>query len=135
MRWGFEGLVHRVSFALRLEEFVHLLEHLFDAEADLVALLVESVDLGFDGACVAFIDGELLAQGGDLGLGGGAGFAFALDDFDGAEDFLLERLELVGANARADGRGTHIATSIDASEVDSTEGNGVESIWMRGFRD
>jgi hypothetical protein len=32
-----------------LEEFVHLLEHLFDPEADRVALLVEGVDLGLDG--------------------------------------------------------------------------------------
>jgi hypothetical protein len=32
--------------------------------------------------------GELGAEGGDFGLGGGAGFAFTLDDFDGAEDFL-----------------------------------------------
>jgi len=29
------------------------------------------------------IGGELLAEGGDFGLGGGAGFALALDDFDG----------------------------------------------------
>src|SRR3981189_1553248 len=73
-----------------LEEFVHLLEHLFDAEADGGALFVEGVELGFDGAGVALVDGELFAEGGDLGLGGGAGFALALDDFDGAEDFLFE---------------------------------------------
>jgi hypothetical protein len=36
---------------------------------------------------------------------------------------LFERLELVGANTRADGGGTHISTSIDAADVDSPEGN------------
>jgi hypothetical protein len=124
LRWGFESLVHRVSFAVRLEEFVHLLEHLFDAKADLIALFVEGVELGFDCAGVAFKGGELFAEGGDFGLGVGAGFAFALDDFDGAEDFLFERLELVGANTRADGGGTHISTSIDGADVNSPEGNG-----------
>jgi hypothetical protein len=108
---------------LRLEEFVHLLEHLFDTEADLVALFVEGVELGFDGACVALKGVELFAEGGDFCLSGGTGFAFALDDFDGAENFLFERLELVGANSRADGGGTHICTSIDAGSVDSPEGN------------
>jgi hypothetical protein len=108
---------------LRLEELVHLLEHLFDTEADLVALFVEGVELGFDGAGVALKGGELFAEGGDFGLGGGAGFALALDDFDGTENFLFEGLELVGANTRADGGGTHISTSIDGVEVDSPEGN------------
>jgi hypothetical protein len=108
---------------VRLEELVHLLKHLFDAEADLVALFVESVELGFDCPGVALKGCELLAEGGDFGLGGGAGFALALDDFDGAKDFLFERLELVGANTRADGGGTHISTSIDAADVDSPEGN------------
>ena len=37
-----------------LEEFVHLLEHLFDAEADLVALFVEGAELGFDGLLRCF---------------------------------------------------------------------------------
>jgi hypothetical protein len=103
-RWGFEGLVHRVSFALRLEEFVHLLEHLFDSKADGVALFVEGGDLGFDSANVAFIGSQLLAEGGGFGLGCGSGFAFALYDLYGTEDFLLERLELVDAN----GGRTHI---------------------------
>jgi len=120
---------------LRLEEFVHLLKHLFDTEADGFTLFVEGVELGFDGAGVVLKGGELFAKGGDFGLGGGAGFAFALDDFDGAEDFLFERLELVGANTRADGGGTHISTSIDAADVVLLEGNGVESIWMRDFSD
>jgi hypothetical protein len=118
---------------LRLEEFVHLLEHLFYAKADLVALFVEGVELGFDGAGVALKGVELFAEGGDFGLGCGAGFAFALDDFYGAEDFLFERLELVGANTRADGGGTHISTSIDAGSADSLRETGVESIWVRGF--
>jgi hypothetical protein len=109
---------------LRLEELVHLLEHLFDAEADLVTLFVEGVELGFNGAGVALKGGELFAEGGDFGLGGGAGFALPLDDFDGAEDFLFERLELVGANTRADGGGTHISTSIAGTDVNSPEGNG-----------
>ena len=39
--WGFEGLVHLVSFSLRLEEFVHLLEQLFYTLANGVALFVE----------------------------------------------------------------------------------------------
>src|SRR5260370_42547523 len=42
--WGFESLVHRVSFALRLEKFVHLLKHLFDTEADGFTLFVEGVE-------------------------------------------------------------------------------------------
>jgi hypothetical protein len=95
---GFEGLVHRVSFALRLEELVHLLEHLLDSEANGVALFIEGGEFGFYGARVALICGDLLAEGGDFGLGGGAGFAFTLDDLDGAEDFLLERLKLVDTN-------------------------------------
>jgi hypothetical protein len=88
---------------VRLEEFVHLLEHFFDAEADLVALFVEGGELGFYGAGVALNGGEVFVERGDLGLGGGAGFAFALDDFDGAEDFLFERLKLVRADTGADG--------------------------------
>ena len=95
---GFEGLVHRVSFALRLEELVHLLEQLFNSEANGVALFVEGGEFGFYGACVALKCGKLLAEGGDFGLCDGAGFAFALDDLYGAEDFLLERLELVDAD-------------------------------------
>ena len=75
----------------------------------------------------------MFAQRGDLGLGGGAGFALALDDLDGAKNFLLERLELVGANARADGRGTHNSTSIDAGDVDWPEGNGVGIYLDAGF--
>ena len=50
----------------------------------------------------------MLTEGGYFGLGGGAGFAFALDDLDGAEDFLLERLELVCADARAVAGCAHI---------------------------
>jgi hypothetical protein len=116
--WDFEGLVHRVSFALRLEKFVHLLEHLFDAKADGIALFVEDVDFVFDGAGVAFVRGEFFAERGDFGFGGGAGFAFTLDDFYGAKDFLFEGLELVCADTRADGRCTHISTSIDGWGVD-----------------
>jgi hypothetical protein len=116
-----------------LEELVDLLEHLFDTDAYLLALFVEGVELGFDGLLVALIDGELFAERGDFGLGGGAGFAFALDDFYGTENFLLERLELVGANARADGRGTHNSTSIDAGNVDWPEGNGVGIYLDAGF--
>jgi hypothetical protein len=103
---------------LRLEEFVHLLEHLFDAKADGVALFVEDGDFVFDGAGVAFIGGEFFAEGGDFGFGGGAGFAFTLDDLDGAEDLLFECLKLVDADTRADGRCTHISTSIDGWGVD-----------------
>jgi hypothetical protein len=108
---------------LVLEEFVHLLEHFFDAKADCVAFLVEGGDLGFYGAYVALLGGELFAERGYFGLGGGAGLAFFFDDFDGTENFLLERLELVCANTRADGGCTHISTSIDAENADLPEGN------------
>ena len=93
-------------FVVGLEEFVHLLEHLFYAQADGVALFVEGGEFGFGGAwrCVLKV-GELFAERGDFGLGGGAGFAFALDDLYGAEDFLLEGLELVDA----DGGCAHIS--------------------------
>ena len=97
--WGWPGGLRESGpsclLCVGLEEFVHLLEHLFDAEADGVALFVEGGEFGFDGAGVALKCGKLFAEGGDFGLGGGAGFAFALDDFYGAEDFLFERLELV----------------------------------------
>ena len=109
-----------------------MLEHLFDTDADLFALFVEGAEFGFDGLLVALIDGELFAERGDFSLGGGAGFAFAFDDLDGAQDFLFERLELVGANAGADGRGTH-PPSIDAAGVDSLEGNGVGIYLDAGF--
>ena len=120
---GFEGLVHRVSFVVGLEEFVHLLEHLFDAYADCVAFFVEGVEFGFDGACAGLERSEFFAERDDFGLGGGAGFAFLLDDFYSTEDFLFQRLELVCADTRADGRCTHISTSIDAGNVDLPEGN------------
>ena len=125
---GFEGLgsvhrlFHRVSF-MGLEEFVDLLEHFFYAKADVFALFVEGGDFGFDGACVGFMGGEFFAERGDFGFGVGAGFAFALDDFYGTEDFLFERLKLVDADARAEGRCTHIFSSIDGGSVDSPEGN------------
>jgi hypothetical protein len=45
---------------------------------------------------------------------------------------LFERLELVGANAGADGRGTH-SPSIDSAGVDSAEGNGVGIYLDAGF--
>ena len=72
---------------------------------------------------LALWHGEFFAEGGDFGFGCGAGFAFALDDFDGAEDFLFECLELVCADTRADGGCTHISTSIDGRDVDLAEGN------------
>ena len=78
-----------------LEEFVYLLKHLFDTDANGFALFVESGEFGFDSAGVLFVGGEFFAERSDFGLGGGAGFAFALDDFYGAEDFLFEGLELV----------------------------------------
>jgi hypothetical protein len=90
-----------VAPLLGLEEFVHLLEHLFDALADCFALFSEGGEFGFGGG---LLGRKLLTERGYFGLGGGAGFAFALDDFDGAEDFLLERLELVDA----DGGCTHM---------------------------
>jgi ABC-type cobalamin transport system permease subunit len=95
--------VHVTPFSF-LEEFVHLLEHLFYALADRFALLVEGLELGLGGAGLGAELGQLIAEGGDLGLGGGAGFAFALDDLYGTEDFLFEGLEFVDA----DGRCTHI---------------------------
>jgi hypothetical protein len=118
---------------LVLEEFVYLLEHLFDTDANDFALFVESGEFGFDGAGVVFVGGEFFAEGGYFGLGGGAGFAFALDDFYGAKDFLFEGLELVCGDTRADGRGTHISMSIDAGHVDLPEESRVESIWVRVF--
>ena len=77
-----------------LEEFVHLLEHLFDTLADCFALFGEGGELGFGGG---LLGRKLLTERGYFGLGGGAGFAFALDDFDGAEDFLLLGLQLCDA--------------------------------------
>ena len=50
----------------------------------------------------------MFAERGNFGLGCGAGFAFALDDFDGAKDFLLERLEFICADARAVSGCAHI---------------------------
>jgi hypothetical protein len=106
-----------------LEEFVDLLEHFFYAKADVFALFGEGGDFGFDGACVGFMGGEFFAERSDFGFGGGACFAFAFDDFYGTEDFLFERLKLVDANARAEGRCTHNFSSIDGASVDSPEGN------------
>jgi len=67
-----------------LEEFIHLLEHFFDALADDVALLVESGDLGFflgfGGGCGGLEQGQLGAEAFDFGFGGGAGFTLTLDD-------------------------------------------------------
>jgi hypothetical protein len=96
--WGFEGLVHRISFVLVLEEFVHLLEHLFDAEADCLALFVEGGEFGFYGAGVVFVRSEFFTKRGYFCLGVGAGFAFFFDDLYGAEDLLFECLELVGGD-------------------------------------
>ena len=74
---------------MNLEEFVHLLKHLFDALADSVALFVEGDDggLGFGGE--EGLELELFAKVGGFGLGFGAGFALLLDDLYGTEDFLL----------------------------------------------
>jgi hypothetical protein len=83
---------------LVLEEFVHLLKHLFDAETDSFALFVEGGEFGFYGAGVAFVRGKFFTERGYLGLSGGAGFAFALDDLYSAEDLLFECLKLVGAD-------------------------------------
>jgi hypothetical protein len=116
-------LIHRVSFVLVLEEFVHLLEHLFYAEANGIALFVESGEFGFGGAGVALIQGQLFTERGDFSLGCGAGFTLFFDDFYGTEDFLLERLEFICADTRVDGRCTHIFPSIDGGGVDLLEGN------------
>ncbi len=82
-----------------LEEFVHLLQHFFDAESDLIALLVHGGDLSLGGVGRASELVELLTQRGGLGFGGGAGLALAAHDFYRAEDLLLKGLELVGADA------------------------------------
>ena len=53
---GFESSLHRVSFVV-LEEFVHLLEHLFDAQTNGVAFFVEGGEFGFGGAGGALLGG------------------------------------------------------------------------------
>jgi hypothetical protein len=95
---------------VRLEEFVYLGHHLFYAEADGIAFLVEGGDLrlrgvrGGDQGIELLLDrGELLAEIGGFGVGGCASFALTADDFDGAQYLLFERLELVGADAGCDG--------------------------------
>src|SRR5271156_1548872 len=69
-----------------LEEFVHLLQHFFDALADGVAFLVEGVELVLRGGEGFALRGsesfELGAECGYFCFGGGAGFALALDDLD-----------------------------------------------------
>jgi hypothetical protein len=107
---------------MKLEEFVHLLEHLFDALADGFTLFGKGGELGFDHGGEALRLGKLSAEGGYFGFGGGAGFALALDDFYGAEDFLFEGLELVGTDAGGDGGRAHIDFSIDGEEVDFRRG-------------
>ena len=95
-----------------LEEFVHLLQHFFDALTDCVALLVEGVELGLrggEGFALGRGDGfELGAECGYFCFSDGAGFALALDDLDGAEDFLLEGLELFCGDPGTDGGCAHI---------------------------
>lgn len=120
---GLGGFVPSCLLRVGLEEFVDLLQHLFDADANGVAFFVEGVEFGFDGAGVVFERSEFFAERGDFSLGGGAGFALFFDDFYGAENLLFEGLELVRGDTRADGRGTHISISIDAGDVDSPEGN------------
>src|ERR1700729_2523239 len=78
-----------------LEEFVDLVEHLFDALADEVAFLVEGGELGLDICLGLIVGGELGAEGGYFGLQGcvlrvgcGASFAFAFNYLNGLEDFL-----------------------------------------------
>ena len=100
-----------------------MLEHLFYAEADGLALFIEGGEFGFCGAGIALIRGELVAERSDFGFGGGAGFAFALDDFYGAEDLLFECLDFVGGDTWADGGCTHTSTSIDGASGDWPEGN------------
>src|SRR5580692_6555755 len=70
--------------ALILEELVHLLEHLFDAEADGFTFFGEGSDLGLGHGGEGLLLGELGSEGGDFGFGCGAGFAFAFDDLYGA---------------------------------------------------
>ena len=98
-----------------LEEFVDLVEHLFDALADEVALLIEGGELGLDVGLGLIVRAELGAESGYLGLQGrvlrvgrGAGFAFAFDDLYCLEDFLFEGLEFIDADATGKGCCTHI---------------------------
>jgi hypothetical protein len=90
-----------------LEEFIHLLQHLFDAQAYGVALLVERVELGLGGGQGFALGGgdglELGAECGYFCFSGCACFALALDDLNGAEDFLLEGLELFCGDPGTDG--------------------------------
>ena len=76
---------------------------------------------------------ERAARGvGYFGFGGGAGFAFALDDLDGRENFLLERLELVCAELGLMVAVLILLPSIDGGDVDIRGGKArVESIWVR----
>jgi hypothetical protein len=121
---------------MKLEEFVHLLEHLFDALADGFTLFGEGGEFGFDHGGEGLLLSELGTERGYFGFGGGAGFALALYDFDGTEDFLLEGLELVGADAGGDGGRAHIDFSIDGEEVDFLWGKvgwnlfGCEFVWF-----
>ena len=91
-------------------------------------------DFGFDGACVGFMGGEFFAERSDFGFGGGAGFAFAFDDFYGAEDFLFERLKLVDANGWMDvsseyRRRAWILPEDRRVEAGGFFGYGGESVW------
>jgi hypothetical protein len=74
---------------LILEEIVHLLKHFFYTLTDAVTLFIESGNGGLSLGGEKGLELKLLAEGGSLGLGFGAGFALLLNDLYGAEDFLL----------------------------------------------